>query len=172
MMESTERNLLVTEHLPFIKLLASQYSGQDRYQDLVQEGVLGLLRACDTFDESRGVKFLTYAAWWIRAFMSTYVKRANKYIPVEDAEMEHITSHAVPQTNMEDMIIMEDIKEKMHKELHDTGARGRDIDIVLSRYLTDSPETLQELGDRYGISRERARQIEERMLTKIKEKIL
>jgi len=43
------------------------------YEDLIQEGVAGLLKAADMFDEAKGVMFLTYAMWWVRANMKRYV---------------------------------------------------------------------------------------------------
>jgi RNA polymerase sigma-32 factor len=46
--------------------------------------------------------------------------------------------------------------------------KGREETIFRERWLTDSPLTLQQIGDRYGVSRERARQLEKRMLTRLR----
>ena len=46
--------------------------------------------------------------------------------------------------------------------------RGRELDIFRERLLTDTPKTLQEIGTQYGISRERARQLEKRLVGKLK----
>jgi RNA polymerase sigma-32 factor len=58
------------------------------------------------------------------------------------------------------------LKEKL--ETFASGLEGRDQTLFRERWLTDSPRTLQELGDQFGISRERARQLEKRMLDKLR----
>jgi RNA polymerase sigma factor (sigma-70 family) len=62
------RNVLVLANLGLVHLLAKQQRHREfRYEDLVQEGVLGLLRATETFDPNRGIRFSTYCVYWIRA---------------------------------------------------------------------------------------------------------
>jgi RNA polymerase primary sigma factor len=63
----TAKDELVTANLRLVRALAQRY--RDRgvpLEDLVQEGAVGLIRAAEKFDHRRGVKFSTYAAWWIR----------------------------------------------------------------------------------------------------------
>ena len=58
---------LVTANLRLVHALAQRYRHRDvPLEDLVQEGSVGLIRAAEKFDHRRGVKFSTYAAWWIR----------------------------------------------------------------------------------------------------------
>ena len=58
----------VESNLGLVHALAAPYRGRGvPYDDLVQEGTLGLMRAVERFDPGRGVKFSTYAAWWIRS---------------------------------------------------------------------------------------------------------
>lgn len=65
---------LVCPHLPLVAKLATRFSRYGvPHEDLVQEGTLGLLRAVRTFDGDRGVRFASYAAWWIRAYLFEYV---------------------------------------------------------------------------------------------------
>jgi RNA polymerase sigma-32 factor len=71
----------------------------------------------------------------------------------------------------EDLMANQQIKEIFSKYVDDFQAslEGRDLEIFQARLLAESPETLQQIGDRYGISRERARQIESRIIKKLKE---
>lgn len=62
------RNTLVLANMGLVYMLVKQQRNRDlRYEDLVQEGLLGLLRATETFDPERGIRFSTYCVYWIRA---------------------------------------------------------------------------------------------------------
>lgn len=63
------RNRLTEANLGMVAVFARHLAGRCLLDDLVQEGTLGLLRACDTFAPERGWKFSTYSAWWIRRAM-------------------------------------------------------------------------------------------------------
>jgi RNA polymerase sigma-32 factor len=67
---------LVEAHLRFVVKMAKGLSGYGLpIADLVAEGNIGLLEALERFDPGRGVRFLSYAAWWVRALMLAYVQR-------------------------------------------------------------------------------------------------
>lgn len=60
------RDELIRRNLPLVLSVARRYHGQGLgYLDLIQEGVLGLMRAIEKFDPDKGVKFITYAVWWV-----------------------------------------------------------------------------------------------------------
>jgi RNA polymerase sigma factor (sigma-70 family) len=73
------RNAFVLANLGLVHLLANQMRRTGiRYDDLVQEGTLGLLRATETFDPTRGVRFSTYCVYWIRAKIQRYLQRLDR----------------------------------------------------------------------------------------------
>lgn len=66
-MEKSVRDELVMSHVYLAKITARKYSNKGmEYEDLVQEGMIGLVRATKSFDEDRGVKFSTYAIYWVK----------------------------------------------------------------------------------------------------------
>lgn len=67
-------HLLVRANLRLVLTIANEYAGPDRteYLDLIQEGSLGLVEAAERFNPERGVRFISYAAFWVRAFMLRY----------------------------------------------------------------------------------------------------
>lgn len=65
---------LLTTYIYYVVRIGNQYVGYGfDMDDLVQEGSLGLMRALDKFEPDRDVRFITYASWWIKAYMSRYV---------------------------------------------------------------------------------------------------
>lgn len=69
-----ERGIMVQQNRSLVAGIARRFAGQGiQVDDLIQEGTLGLLRAIDKFDPSRGFQFSTYAIWWIRQGISRAV---------------------------------------------------------------------------------------------------
>ncbi len=82
-------DLLVKSNLRFVVSVAKQYQNQGLpLSDLINEGNLGLIRAAQKFDETRGFKFISYAVWWIRQAMNQAVIEQSKIIriPVNKAQ--------------------------------------------------------------------------------------
>lgn len=68
---------LITGHLRFVVKVANEYRGYGlRLSDLVQEGNIGLMMAVKKFDPDRGIRLITYAVWWIRAYIQNYIIRS------------------------------------------------------------------------------------------------
>jgi RNA polymerase primary sigma factor len=74
---------LVQRALPLVVRTARRYAGQDvELADLIQEGVLGLLRAVERFDVSRGVPFSAYAGWWLRQALQQVIAEQSRSLRV------------------------------------------------------------------------------------------
>lgn len=87
------RNALVLANLGLVHLVANQMRRSGlRYEDLVQEGTLGLLRATETFEPDRGVRFSTYCVYWIRAKIQRLLQRLERddTPSIAGAEMEEL----------------------------------------------------------------------------------
>ena len=148
----------------------------------VQEGQIGLLLAIDLYDPSRGTRFSTYAAFWMRAYMLRYLERHRSQ--VQGGEERRGVMCDFPSTHR---------SRSTRKPFISTGwwmtvrtrrrtAPGTRNDVSsprrwsdsadglapsagtswLSRWVQDSPETLESLGKRWGVSREWVRQLENR----------
>lgn len=68
---------IVTANLRFVVKIAYEYARYGvKLADLVQEGNLGLMKAVQKFDPDRGYRFISYAVWWIRAFIQAYILKS------------------------------------------------------------------------------------------------
>ena len=72
--DTAARDEMVARNLPLVRSLAARYVGRGvPFEDLVQEGALGLVIAVERFDHRRGLKLSTYAVWWIRRSLTDAV---------------------------------------------------------------------------------------------------
>ena len=72
---------LVNDNIPLIYHFANKYKSKhnlnyDQYNDIVQEGSLGLIRASEKYNATKGAKFSTYGSIWIKSYMSKYMKNS------------------------------------------------------------------------------------------------
>lgn len=85
------RAQLVEAFMPLISSLARTYrSGQVQRVELLQEGVVGLLRALERFDPERGVPFWGYATWWVRQAMQQLVAELTRPVVLSDRALRHL----------------------------------------------------------------------------------
>jgi len=72
---------LVTHNLRFVVAMAKKFQGQGvPFEDLINEGNLGLIRAVNTFDETRGFKFISYAVWWITQRIRSAIQKTGRVV--------------------------------------------------------------------------------------------
>ena len=72
---------LITHNLRFVVAMAKKFQGQGvPFEDLINEGNLGLIRAVNTFDETRGFKFISYAVWWITQRIRTAIQKTGRVV--------------------------------------------------------------------------------------------
>lgn len=77
----------------FIYQIASKYAGMAEHDDLMQEGYMGLCNAVYKYDIDSGVKFLTYAEYWIKNYMQRFITQKNTSIRVPDGRRQQIRQY-------------------------------------------------------------------------------
>lgn len=224
---------LVTANLRLVVMIAREYQKAFRnLLDLIQEGNMGLMEAIKNFDPYRGVRFPSYAVWWIRAYMIRYIMNDWRMVKIgttqaqrklffnlqkekEKLETEGLTpgpkllaqrlnvkedevvemeqrlasrdlSVDMPMGDEEEATLLHflpDQKESPEEQIAETqyqqllrekmeefagGLKDKELVIFRERLLNEEPLTLREIGEKYDISRERVRQIEERVKKKLK----
>jgi len=225
---------LVTSNLRLVIKIAMEYRRLwKEIIDLVQEGNVGLMHAVKKYDPYRGVRFSSYAAWWIRAYIIRYImnntrmvklgttqaqrtlyfqmgkererlrrmgiepdsKAIAKSLKVKESEVEEMTKRLsggdvsleasmggedsgftlldalpAPQPGAEEIVADAQTRSIYLEKLSEFvgGLSDRDRKIFTSRWMRDDPHTLQVVGDRLGITRERVRQLEARILKNLR----
>ena len=220
---------LTRANLRFVVSVAKQYQNQGMsLPDLINEGNLGLLKAAERFDETRGFKFISYAVWWIRQSILQAISEQSRIVrlplnqvgsynkinreiskfeqlnerrPSLDEIAEHIDLPAekideamsasghhvsvdapfvegednslldvmvnedIPSTDKD--LVMESLKSEIRHALSILTDRERKV-IEDSYGINGQELTLEEIGVKYGLSRERVRQIKEKAIRKLR----
>ena len=175
------RTMLARRNLAFVVAVAKKFANRGaRLDDLIQEGNVGLMKAIEHFDPKKNVRFAPYAVWWIRAYITRYLKDNRSQVRGGEAERGSMTDFSLDASIDEDgettfLDRLEDggpspqetfLRGEQDAEVADALAKVRkrigDLgwDILQERLTQDKPRTLEELGQRWGVSRERVRQVE------------
>ena len=185
--DGVARQELARRNLRLVVSIAKHYrSAQTSFMDLIQEGNKGLMKALDRFDPTLGYRFSTYATWWIKSEVLEAVGHAARgmRIPahrlgevdlpeamsfesnvsaVESLMAAQDTAAFGPEDEVQARILSEEVQRVM-QELNE-----REREVLTMRFGLDGRESrsLEFLGQRYGITRERVRQIEARAVQKL-----
>ena len=100
------------------------------YEDLMQEGIAGLLKAANMFDSSQDVTFLTYAMWWIRANMKRYIMDYKSVVKMG--------------TTRDDRTLFSNLSKSV-REAEEAGLSGEDMLDYISKTLSVKKESLQQM---------------------------
>lgn len=222
---------LTKANLRFVVSVAKQYQNQGlSLPDLINEGNLGLIKAAQRFDETRGFKFISYAVWWIRqsilqslAEQSRIVRlplnkvgltnriqkaysmleqqferepSAEELAEVLDMDIEEVTatlgingrhvSMDSPLSDGEENTLMdvlentnadktdgalvhtESLKTEIDRSLKTLTERQKEVICFFFGIGVDHPMSLEDIGERFSLTRERVRQIKDKAITKLK----
>jgi RNA polymerase primary sigma factor len=175
------RRILAESNLPFVVAVARKFQNRGaRLDDLVQEGNVGLMKAIEHFDSRKNVRFATYAVWWIRAYITRYLKDNRSQVrggeaerismsdfsldtPIEDdSETTYLERLEDGSETQDETFLRSERDGEVSEALTRVKKRLGDLgwDILQERLTQEKPRTLEELGQRWGVSRERVRQVE------------
>lgn len=227
---------LVTANLRLVVKLAYEFARATKnVLDLIQEGNVGLMEAVKNFDPEHGIRFPSYAVWWVRAYIYRYLINNWRLVKIGTTQAQRklffnlrketerleregfkpqplLLAHrmGVRESDVREMQermgqsevsldqptgggedndtrLLDVIPDAGHNPETETADRewrdfahdkveqfaatleGKELEIFKARLLAEEPETLQVIGARFGISRERVRQIETRLKRKLKE---
>jgi len=231
--EGDERalNRLINANLRFVVSVSKQYQNQGlSLPDLINEGNLGLIKAAQRFDETRGFKFISYAVWWIRqSILQALAEQArivrlplnkigsinkiNKTLALLEQEYErepsaeevaieldcssrdvkeslrnsgrHVSMDA-PLSQSEDgtlydvldskdtpspdqQLINESLRREIERAISTLTEREANIIRLYFGLNSKNPYTLEEIGEEFGLTRERVRQIKEKAVRRLKQ---
>jgi len=182
------KNEIIEANLRFVFDIAKRYTGRGvSISDLISDGNMGLLRAIEKFDETRDLKFISYAVWWVRQAMLEDINKTKllNHIEIEpntsndavlektltDGEDEHVSYYEIGFSNEKEeksREVLESQKIVVSDLLSNLTDREKDI-IELSYGLNNKKElSLTEIAAKYNMSIERIRQINVKSMRKLR----
>lgn len=151
-----------------------RYKRFDNYDDLYQEGMIGLIKAVQQYNADTSFHFTRYAMWWIKARVVRSIKKLNLITVSGDENMRYFIQYDIKDSDMiedndpeKNAILTEEI-DNLHTVINSLPEKHQQI--IKMRYgLNNIKEhNLQDLGDKLDMTREGIRQLEHRILNKLK----
>lgn len=185
------KNEILEANLRFVFDIAKHYTGRGvPISELISDGNMGLLKAIDKFDETKDVKFISYAVWWIRQAILDSIKKRNSisFVEIEpNTDNDSSMDKKLIEDDEDDILFDNDFSnenDEKNKEITENQKNiisnivstlsERERDIIENYYgLNNKKElTLTEIAKKYKLSSERVRQIKLVSLRKLRSKIL
>ena len=190
---------LTRANLRFVVSVAKQYQNQGlSLPDLINEGNLGLIKAAEKFDETRGFKFISYAVWWIRQSILQALAEQSRIVrlPLNQVGSLNKISKAFSKFEQENErrpspeeladeleIPVDKISDTLkvsgrHISVDAPFVEGEDNSLLTEREkdiiqmffgINTQEMTLEEIGDKFGLTRERVRQIKEKAIRRLRQ---
>lgn len=172
---------LVTSNLKFVVNIAKKYKSSGvPFSDLISEGNIGLIRAAQKFDETKNVRFISYAVWWVKNSMQECIEAynvKNETSSIQDYVITNCTTNDYESNQ---------INEEFENELMNLQSRKdsindlmkclqkHEINILMDYFgLIDGKEkTLDEISKKMNLTNERVRQIKDKALIKLRSEAL
>ena len=149
-------NELVESNLSFVVKIASEYRNLGLpFEDLLNEGNIGLIEAAHHFDHTRGTKFITYAIWWIRKSILRALSQHSNLVRIPNYQLKKVKNVRATERALSRQLGRRPDREEISRELQSTIAKideilqiklrelslddkiGRDKDTPISDYLVD-----------------------------------
>jgi len=150
---------------------AKQYRNFPNYEDLVQEGFIGLLKAVRRFKWERFPNFFVFSDQWIRH----YIKRAASRFDIVYSPNKDRVVYAEPDENEidpeeipDEIVFAQERRENISRILGELPEQDRKIVQKIFGLDGEQPQTLREIGPQFDLTHERIRQIKENVLSKLK----
>lgn len=179
--DRSARNTLIEHNLRLVAhIIKKYYSAVRDQEDLISIGTIGLIKAVDTFDHTKGVRLATYASRCVENEILMHF-RANRKSAQDVSIMEPIETDKEGHTlTLMDVIAAEDTiaddldmkvnASKLQRYMDET-LTARELDIICRRYgLAGEPQTQRDVAKRLGISRSYVSRIEKKALEKLRDR--
>ena len=151
----------IKEYLPLVRSIASKYSHNNiPYDDLIQEGTIGLWKAWQRYDDSKDAKFSTYAVYWIKKYISEAVNKETKSSLNAVSYNDTISTKKSKNDGIE-------LKQEI-KFPRDFPKLEKKILVMLYGLKDNVSYDLSEISEQLKIPRERVRQLKEKGLRRIR----
>lgn len=193
--DKSAKKKLIESNLRFVVKIANEYLGYMDIEDLINEGNLGLMHAAEKFNPSTGNKFITYAVWWIRAYIQKAIRETSTGIKFPSHKFDEMKKSKWKIASLDKAITADDEtslleclrderlitpetefyqkESSTHLKSFIKMLKPNEQSVIIKRYGLDGkePMTLSEIGSILGFSKERIRQLENRALAQLKKNL-